>query len=316
MMTMLETPGRPLSRTAGTHARRLQRSERRVGLGLVTPTAALFAAFVGWPILFTLYLSFTSWSGFGSPQLSGAANYQRMVGDPVARGAILLTIIYAIVTTLLQTFIPLVVATLVNNVWRTFSIVIRSILFVPVLVSFVASGVLWQLIYDPNVGVLNRTLKAIGLSALAQPWLASGTTAVPAIMVVSLWGALGVNMLILLAGLQGVDPVLYEAARVDGASRLQQFRYITVPSLRVITAIVLSLNLMNGFKVFDLIYVMTGGGPNHASEVLGTYLYEVGFGYGASTPQLGYASAFSVVTMVLCIVAVLMQIWLSKRAER
>jgi ABC-type sugar transport system permease subunit len=300
----------------GVNARYLQRSERRAGWSLVAPTAALFAGFVGWPILFTLYLSLTSWTGFGQPQLNGVANYERMAGDPVARGAILLTIVYAIVTTILQTFIPLVVATMVNAIWRGFSVVVRTVLFVPVLVSFVASGVLWQLIYDPNVGVLNRTLKSLGLGALVQPWLANGATAVPAIMVVSLWGALGVNMLIFLAGLQGVDPILYEAARVDGASRLQQFRFITVPSLRVITAIVLSLNLMNGFKVFDLIYVMTGGGPNHATEVLGTYLYGVGFGYGASTPQLGYASAFSVVTMALCIVAVLIQIGLSRRAER
>lgn len=314
-MTALQLP-ETAGGGSGTNAKRLQRSERRVGWGLITPTAALFIAFVAWPIVFTVFLSFTNWTGFGQPQVTGASNYSRMVGDPVARGAIGLTVIYAIATTVLQTFIPLVVAVLVHAVWRGFSVVIRTILFVPVLVSFVASGVLWQLIYDPNVGILNRTLSALGLGALAQPWLANGATALPAIMVVSLWAALGVNMLIFLAGLQGVDPVLYEAARVDGAGPFQQFRFVTVPSVRVITAIVLSLNLMNGFKVFDLIYVMTGGGPDHATEVLGTYLYGVGFGYGASIPQIGYASAFSVVTMVLCVIALGLQVWFSKRAER
>ena len=115
----------------------------------------------------------------------------------------------------------------------------------------------------------------------------------------------------------GIDPSLYEAAAVDGANTVQQFRHITVPSLRVVTGLVVSLGLLNGFKAFDVIFVMTGGGPNHASEVLGTYLYSLAFGStSGSIPQLGYASAFSVVTMVLCTLAVIAQLWLTRRADR
>lgn len=296
---------------------RRQRSERIAGYSFVLPTFVLFALFVGWPILYAIYLSFTNWSGFGTPAITGVANYARMFHDPVAQHAFLVTLAFAAATTLLQTVIPLVVAVLVKAVWNGLSVVVRTVLFIPGIVSFVVSGVLWKLIYDPNLGTLNRMLKGLGLGQLTQQWLSNPATVVPSIIVVSLWGAIGMNMLIFFAGLQGVDPTYYEAARVDGASRLQEFFYITVPSLRVVTAIVVSLNLMNGFKVFDIIYVMTGGGPNHASEVFGTYLYSLAFGStSGSIPQLGYASAFSVVVMLLCGLAVLLQIGLARRATR
>jgi len=283
----------------------------------LVPTVVLFALFVGGPILYAIGLSFTDWRGFGAATFTGSANYTRMFGDPVAQRAFVVTILYAVVMTVLQTIIPLVVAVLVDFVWNGLSVVVRTILFIPAVVSFVVSGVLWKLIYDPNIGTLNQMLKTIGLGQFAQPWLSNPATVLPSILVVSLWGALGLNMLIFFAGIQGVDPTLYEAAQVDGASKIQQFFYITIPGLRVITAIVVALNLMNGFKVFDIIYVMTGGGPSHASDVFGTYLYTLAFGStSGSVPQLGYASAFSVVVMVLCGLAVLFQVGLSRRADR
>lgn len=305
------------TRIHGARLWRLQRSERIAGFLLIAPIAVFFAVFVGWPILHAMYLSLTQWAGFGSPQFIGFGNFTRMVADPVAQRAFLVTILYAVITTVLQTAIPLVIAVLLSRVWNGLSVVVRTILFIPGIVSFVVSGVLWKLIYDPNLGSLNKTLRGIGLGNLATNWLSNPSTALPAIIVVSLWGAVGTNMLIYFAGLKSVDPTYYEAAMVDGAGAWQQFRYITIPGLRVITAIVLSLNLMNGFKVFDLIFVMTGGGPNHATEVFGTYLYSLAFGsIAGSIPQLGYGSAFSVVVMALCAVAVAIQVTLSRRAAR
>ncbi|HVX08428.1 sugar ABC transporter permease [Humibacter sp.] len=302
---------------SGARLWKLQRAERVAGYGFVVPITVLFVLFVGWPILFAIYLSFTRWSGFGSPTVIGVDNYTRMFTDPVAAIAFWNTILFAVVTTVLQTVIPMIIAVLLSNVWRGLSVVVRTILFIPGIISFVVSGVLWKLIYDPNLGTLNNLLKSIGLGSWQQHWLSDPALVMPSIIVVSLWGAVGMNMLIFFAGIQGVDPTYYEAAQVDGATRWQQFRYVTVPSLRVVTAIVLSLNLMNGFKVFDLIYVMTAGGPNHASEVFGTYLYSLAFGSTAgSIPQLGYGSAFSVIVMLLCGVAVLVQIVLSRRASR
>jgi len=283
----------------------------------VLPTLALFLAFVGWPIVQTIYLSLTKWRGFGPKTFSGLDNYTRMVADPVAHRALLVTLVFTAATTILQTVVGMVIAVLVNEVWRSVGIVVRTILFIPGIVSFVVTGVLWKLIYDPNVGTLNRILGSLGLDGLQHTWLADRSTVLPALIAVAVWGGVGMNMLIFFAGIQGIDPGLYEAAQVDGAGPFQRFWNITVPGLRVVTGIVVSLGLLNGFKVFDIIYVMTGGGPNHASEVFGTYLYNLAFGStSGALPQLGYASAFSVLVMVLCILAVIIQMAITRRAER
>jgi ABC-type sugar transport system permease subunit len=316
-------PGGPEPATRGTGFKRhrfgspLRKSQRIAGYLFVLPTFVLFLGFVLWPIIYTAYLSLSSWGGFGSPRFVAFDNYSRMLGDPVARRAMIITLVYTAVTTVVLTFLGLLTAVLVNVVWRHVGVVVRTILFIPGIVSFVVSGVLWKLIYDPNIGTLNQFLGAIGLDSLQHPWLADHNTVLPAIIVVSIWGGLGFNMLIFFAGIQGIDPSLYEAAEVDGANKTQQFWNITVPSLRVVTGLVVSLGLLNGFKAFDIIFVMTGGGPNHGSEVLGTYLYSLAFGStSGSIPQLGYASAFSVVTMVLCTIAVIAQLWLARRADR
>lgn len=293
------------------------RSQRIAGFLLILPTLALFLAFVGYPIVQTVILSLTKWTGFGPKTLIGLENYSRMIGDPIAHRALTVTLIYTAVTTVVQTVLGLIIAVLVNTVWRTVGVVIRTILFIPGIVSFVVSGILWKLIYDPNIGTLNRLLGSLGLEGLQTAWLADRATVLPAIIVVAIWGGLGMNMLIFFAGLQGIDPQLHEAAQVDGASVLQRLYHVTLPGLRPVTAIVISLGLLNGFKIFDIIFVMTGGGPNHATEVFGTYLYSLAFGStSGSLPQYGYASAFSVVVMVMCILAVSVQMALVRRADR
>jgi ABC-type sugar transport system permease subunit len=307
----------PAPSSPGRFGSRLKRSQRAAGYLFVLPTLALFLAFVGWPIVQTIYLSLSRWSGFGDKTFVGLDNYTRMVGDPVARHALVVTLVFTAATTVVQTVLGIVIAVLVNEVWRKVGVVVRTILFIPGIVSFVVSGVLWKLIYDPNVGTLNRLLAAVGLDGLQHTWLADRSTVLPAIIVVAIWGGIGMNMLIFFAGIQGIDPGLYEAAEVDGANPLQRFLHITVPSLRVVTGIVVSLGLLNGFKIFDIIYVMTGGGPNHATEVFGTYLYSLAFGStSGSLPQFGYASAFSVVVMIMCILAVMVQMAITRRAER
>jgi len=310
-------PRGPVPPPSGRFGSRLKRSQRTAGYLFVLPTLALFVAFVGWPIVQTIYLSLTKWSGFGDKAFVGAENYTRMLSDPIAQRALVVTLVFTAVTTVAQTVLGIIIAVLVNEVWRTVGVVVRTILFVPGIVSFVVSGVLWKLIYDPNIGTLNRVLGSLGLEGLQHIWLADRATVLPAIMVVSIWGGVGMTMLIFFAGIQGIDPGLYEAAEVDGANAFQRFFNITVPSLRVVTGIVVSLGLLNGFKVFDIIYVMTGGGPNHASEVFGTYLYNLAFGStSGSLPQFGYASAFSVVVMIMCILAVIIQMTITRRAER
>ena len=288
---------------------------RAVGYLFVLPIALFFAVFVAFPFLRSFYLSLTEWSGFTSPRFIGLRNFQSLADDPVFWKALQTTLIYTAATTILQTTLPMLLAVFVNVGWRG-GVVFRTLLFIPVIVSFVVTALLWQLIYDPNFGTLNQVLRAVGLDALAHPWLADPTTVVPAIMLVSLWQSLGFYMLIFLAGLQGIDPNLYEAARIDGAGARQEFLKITVPMLRTVTAVVVLLNLINGFNTFDVIYVMTGGGPNRASEVLGTYLYKLAFGTeSGATPSFGYATAISMVVFALCVVAAVGQLRMSRRAR-
>jgi ABC-type sugar transport system permease subunit len=292
-----------------------RRTEWGTGYLFVLPITAFFAFFVGWPIIHSIGLSFTSWSGFGPQTFTGLENYTRMASDPVFRLAFLITLVFTAVTTVLLTTVPMLVAVLVNGTWRRAGVFFRTVLFVPGVVSFVVTGVLWQLIYDPNLGSLNQALGAIGLSGLKEQWLGDSHLVVPSIVLVSLWQALGLNMLIFFAGLQGIDPSLYEAAQIDGASAVQRLRNITVPMLRRITGVVVTLNLINGLKTFDLVWVMTKGGPSHHSEVLGTYLYSLAFGtLSGSVPQIGYATGISIIIMLLCMVAVIVQFSLNRRA--
>jgi ABC-type sugar transport system permease subunit len=300
---------------AGTRSSPLRRGELRIGYLFVLPTVALFVVFVGWPILHSIYLSTTTWSGFGVPRFTGLANYVRLAGDPVFRTALVITVIFTAVTTVLQTVLPMLVAVLIHAGWRRTGTVFRTILFLPGVISLVVTGVLWQLIYDPNLGTLNQLLSALGLESWRQQWLGDPHLVVASIVVVSLWQSLGLYMLIFFAGLQGIDPTLYEAATMDGANARQRLLHVTVPQLRTVTGIVVALNLINGFKTFDIVYVMTQGGPNHSSEVLGTYLYSLAFGsLSGSVPQIGYATAISIVVMVLCLLAALVQFAVNKRA--
>ncbi|MFC7404118.1 carbohydrate ABC transporter permease [Georgenia alba] len=295
----------------------IHRSERRTGLLMIVPTVVLFAAFVGYPILRTIYLSLTEWSGFGEAQFVGLDNFTRMIGDSVARQSFVNILLFTLATTVLQTVVALLVAVVINTTWPRFAVLVRTILFIPAVISFVVTGVVWRLLLDPNLGTLNQVLRAVGLDGLATAWLAERSTAMVALIAVALWQSLGLNVLIYFAGLQGIDPTLYEAAEVDGANARQKFWFVTVPSLRTITALVVSLSLINGFKTFDLVFVLTGGGPNHATDVLGTYLYNLAFGSTAgSIPQFGYASAISVLVMALCTVAVVVQMALTRRADR
>jgi ABC-type sugar transport system permease subunit len=285
------------------------------GYLFILPIVVFFVIFVGYPILRSFYLSLTNWSGFGTPRFVGLDNFAALFDDPVFWSALGNTLLFTAATTVLQTVAPLLLAVLLDKKWRG-GVLFRTVVFIPAVISLVVSGVLWKLIYDPNLGTLNETLRSIGLGGMAHPWLADPATVLPALMVVSLWQSLGLYMLVFLAGLQSIDPTLYEAARIDGAGGWQQLIRITVPMLRTVTAVVVLLNVINGFKTFDLIYVSTGGGPDRASEVLGTYLYSLAFGSETgATPSLGYATAISMIIFVLCMVATLGQLRISRRAR-
>ena len=279
------------------------------------PAAFFLLAFTAIPLIQAVFLSFQRWNGIQPATWVGLRNYQLLAEDEVFRHAVFNTAYYTVATILFQTTVPLVVANFLNSRIRG-STVFRFIYFLPVIISLTITGLLWSMIYEPNFGVLNETLRAVGLDSWAKLWLADHNLVMPAIIFVSIWQSLGFYMMIFFAALQSIPEDLYEAAAIDGASALGRFRFVTVPMLRNTIIVVIVLNTIGGVKSFDQVWVMTAGGPNHASETLGTYLYRTAFGtLGSSNPQLGYATAIAMVILLLSMVFSVIQIRVGRNRE-
>lgn len=290
------------------------RQERLTGLSMTLPAFIFFVIFIGVSISRTILLGFQQWDAIGKPEWIGLENYLMLVQDPVFLRALMVTFILTSVLTIILSTIPLLVAVLFNMGWGVFGTIGRTMLFMPAIISMVITAALWRMILDPNLGVLNTLLEKVGMAALQQNWLGDKHYVLQSIIVVSLWGAIGLYVIIFYAGLQGVDINLYEAAAIDGANSWQKFLNVTVPMIRPVILMVVTLNLLNGVKMFDVVYVLTGGGPVNYSHTLGTAMYRVTFA-SPGLPQFGYGSALSTVILLLCVLAVLFQIWMTKRSN-
>ena len=262
------------------------------------PALAVYLIFLVYPALSSLWFSFTDWDGL-SPTYNvvGLENYLAMPSDAVLPQALLNTLICSVDTTYVPVVIGLALAMLLNGKVRG-KPVIRLIFYTPCVLPLVAIASIWGWLYNPQYGAINSFLRLIGLGSLAQPWLGQDSTALAAVMVPAVWLRVGFPMLLYLAALQGINTDMYEAATVDGATKSQQFWHITMPSLRPAHYIVIALSLIDSFKVFDLIYAMTYGGPGTATQVMGTWMYFNVFQYY----QAGYGTAIAVVITVVAII--------------
>ncbi len=290
-------------------AHSLEKSQHIFGYLMIIPALLFFVIFVVYPSLDAVGLSLCFWHGYGERVFVGLQNYINLFHDPVFWLAFKNNIIFVIATTILQTLIPMVLAVMLvkNSFLNTF---FRVSYFVPNVISFIITGSLWAMIFEPNFGLLNTILQNLGLETWKQLWLADPKWAFPCIIFVSLWQSMGFYLVIFYAGLQGIPEEVYEAASVDGADSLRKFLFITVPLLRPVTTVVIIINVIGGFKVFDLIWAMTTGGPNHATEVMATYLYTLAFGsIGTGTPHMGYAAAIGIMILIFSVLASVVQLW-------
>jgi raffinose/stachyose/melibiose transport system permease protein len=272
---------------------------------LVAPALIFLAAFVAYPITRTLLISLYDFGITDSrSEFIGLANFQEMFGDEIFWRAIRNNVTILVVSVLFQVGIGLVLAAVLNRgiTWgRTF---FRTLHFAPVIMSVVAVGILWQLVYDPGIGILNKLLKAVNLPVPQQGWLGDPNLVVFAILAAACWQYTGFVMVILLAGMQSVPDSIYEAARLDGANEVQVFFRITIPVIRNVIIVATLITMIGAFKVFDIVFVLTRGGPANASQVLGTYIY-----YNAFTVnRAGYASAIAVVLLGVAVVLGLFQL--------
>jgi len=278
---------------------RLRPLRRRRGIQIepylwVAPAVLVFFVFTLLPLVVGFGLSFVSWDGINPLRLVGLRNYLDVLHDGEFWQAVEHNAIYAVGTVVGKLSLALALAVLLNRALpaRAF---FRTLLFLPVVLSFVVVGLLWNWIYDYNFGLVNGLLNAVGLGALKSDWLGSSKLALGALIIVDIWKWFGFHMVINLAGLQSIPSELYEAARIDGASPWQSFRRITIPLLRPVTTINVVLATLGAFNVFDLVYVITQGGPANATNVATLDIYLQAFQFY----RFGYAAAMSFVLLLL-----------------
>lgn len=270
-------------------------SNKKAIVLFMSPTMLLMAVFVVVPICMSVYYSLLNWDGIGQGTFVGIKNYIEMLGDERFLNSVKNSLLYAVCSLLIQLPISLILAIVVANVSRGEKFY-RTTFFIPVIISSVVIGQLWQKVYNGDYGLLNAFLSMLGIQG--QDWLGQESTALIAAFIPNLWQYIGYHMLIMYAGIKSISPDINEAARIDGANRLQIAWKITIPLLKPIIQVCVTFSLIGALKIFDLIYVLTGGGPFFSTEVPTIYMYKTIF----DSFNYGYGSAIAIFVIIECMI--------------
>ncbi len=260
---------------------------------MLTPAIAFFLVFALGPLIAAVYLSFLNWDGISPPTWVGLGNWTRAFSDPVTLHAIFLTVQVMVLSWLIQTPISLLLGVYLAG-YQRYRAILSVFYFLPLLFSAVAIGLIWSSSMLSSDGALNTLLRSIGASSLAKNWLGDPSLALYAIVVVIAWQFIPFHTLLYQAGARQIPQVLYEAARIDGANGVQRFFHITLPQLRYTVVTSTILILTGSLTYFDVIFVMTGGGPGYATRILPLQMYLTAF----QDAQIGYGSAIAVILAV------------------
>ncbi len=292
------------------------RREARAGLAFIAPALGLIALFFVVPVVAGFVLAATDFDlyGIGDPSTArfvGLANFAALLHDPVFWKALANTFYFVLVGGPLSVAVSLGAALLVNARLARFKGFFRTVYFAPVVTTMVAVAVVWRYLYHPRFGLLNQILASIGLPDVN--WLGDPRWAMPAIILMAVWKNFGYNMIIFVAGLQGIPTTQYEAARVDGAGPWQQFRHITLPALRPMLIFVGVITMIGYFQIFTEPYVLTGGtgGPLNATLSLVMYMYKQGFRWW----NIGFAAAVALVLFLIILAGTLAQMRLKRESR-
>jgi multiple sugar transport system permease protein len=307
-----------ISESVTTRARDRRRTFFRPGgarraataYAFVLPSMAILFVFVIWPIIQVIWQSFrgTTFLPPASPYV-GLGNFRSLINDPQFWIDFRTTVIYTAVTVPVTMALALAIALGLhrNNV---LSRVLRTVYFLPALSSLAVMGLIWSFLLMPNIGVVDYWLAKLGISP--PDWLGTTTWALPSVIAVGVWVTLGYDMVIFIAGRQGIPEEYYEAARVDGATPRQQFRHVTLPLLAPTTMFVLVTSVIGAFQAFDQIYVMTNGGPIYSTETLVIYMYR----YAFENFELGYGCAVAVVLFMIVLAFTIIEVRMFRRVQR
>lgn len=281
-------------------SRKLKRKNTLIAWSFIAPNFIGFLIFTLVPVVFSLILAFMKWDSFSTPEFVGLQNFTRMLSDDTFWISLKNTFLYTIGVFPLTLVCSLGLAILLNQKIKGVKF-FRTAFFFPYVTSLVAIAVVWSMLFHPTMGPINQFLRVV----IENPpgWLSSSDWALTAIIIVSVWRGMGYYMILYLAGLQGISKELYEAAAMDGANKWKQFIHITVPALRPTTFFVTIMLVINCFKIFDLVQVMTDGGPGRATNVLVYQVYSEAF----VKINFGYASAIAMVLFVIVLVITVIQ---------
>lgn len=291
-----------IAETSDPRSRRTwRRGEEMTGYLFILPSALLIAAFLAFPVLYSLWLSLVNWDGM-SPRIRfvGLGNYDVLIHSSEFWNSLRVTAYYTFASVPLRMAVALAFAIFLNQKIRGLG-VYRTLYFAPVVTSGIAVSIIWVWIYDPTWGIANWVLSLVGIPPLQ--WLSSPDEAMPALILMSIWKNMGFDLVIYLAGLQGIPETYYEAARVDGAGPWSMFRHITWPLLAPTTFFVLVTGIIGASQVFDQVFVMTNGGPLRSTQVLVFILYQHAFKFF----EMGYASAIAWAIFLIVMVFTILQ---------
>jgi raffinose/stachyose/melibiose transport system permease protein len=264
----------------------------------VLPPLLIYVLFVVVPFLQSIIISFTDWNGV-RPVMEwiGFGNYTRLLQDPLFRRALWHNGIWVVVGTIAPIVISLSLAMLLWPRTRGRTL-FQSAFFMPQVLSTVAVALIWSRVYHPLSGVLNQILDAIGLGHITTGWLGESHTALPAVLIAAIWAYFGFALTVIMAGLQTINMELIDAAKVDGANAWNRFIHVIIPELRYVLTMIIGYTLIGGFNVFDIVWVMTQGGPANATEVVSTLLYRKAFVEG----QVSYGTSMAVTLAMISLV--------------
>jgi len=270
----------------------------------LAPAIIYLGIWIYYPIAKNFYLSFLGTEGTHGTDFRfvGLQNYRQLLSDELFHRALLHNLVWVLLSILVPVVIGLVLAVLL--VHKRTRLFYSAIFFLPVTVAPIMAAVVWGWIYNQTFGALNQMLTLIGLDSLAQPWLGDAATALVSVNMIGSWGYYGFCTLIFLAGLQNIDPEIFEAARIDGANALQQFRSITLPLLKPTLTFVLVYTTIGSMKFFDIIYVATKGGPDNSTQIVAVYMFDLFIRQG----DVNYAAAMSVVLTAIILAMSLLAI--------
>ena len=303
---MKADPGLPAARAVASDTRRTRgslrvRRGRWVGWLFVLPALVTYAAFVLVPLAMTIQYSTLRWNGIGDSTFVGVDNYVRTLTDPTLVGIILNAFKLVVFFCGVPVILGLIVASLIRRIATgALGTASRTVLFLPQVIPLVAAGIMWTWLLSKN-GLINQVLSTIGLGGLTRTWLADFGLALPAVGVIGAWVLLGLCTILLLTGMSKIDQGMYESARIDGAGAWQEFRSITVPSLRYEIGVCITITVIASLAAFDIVYISTLGGPGTTTTVPGLEIFRLAF----QGRQVGLASALAVVLVILVLVTVL-----------